>query len=481
MNRSSTDLRSLQEFVRKLPFFADLTLTDVAQLCRSSRRVHAEPGDVVIEEGTPGDSLYVVLSGELEITKRDGEREVVLATRKTGEAVGEMSLLEHTPRSASVRALQPSELLEISPDAFRTVLETNPSTAMTVLRTVASRLRSTEASLMQSEKLASLGTLAAGLAHELNNPAAAIQRSTQHLREAFETWRRRTVELQTLNLGADEQARLTELESGIETCGSPRPDDAESARHEEQLIDELEKLGLDDAAEIAPALVAYGWTVERLRPIARAFAAAHVKPVLQWLGAGFAVQQLVAEIRRSAQAISEIVRAVKSYAYLDQAPVQDVDVRAGLEDTLVILRHRLKDGIEIARDFEAGLPTIEAYASELNQVWTNLIDNAIHAMNGRGVLELRVRRVGSEVEVRIADNGPGIPPAIASRIFDPFFTTKPQGQGTGLGLHIAHNIIVTRHHGRIDVESRPGRTEFKVSLPIRMKPAAPTPAASQPE
>ncbi len=473
MNRSSAELRSLQEFVRKLPFFADLTLADVAQLCRSSRRVRAAPGDLVIEEGAPGDSLYVVLSGELEITKRDGDREIVLASRKAGEAVGEMSLLESAPRSASARAVQPSELLEVSPESFRKVLESNPSTAMTVLRTVAGRLRSTEASLMQREKLASLGTLAAGLAHELNNPAAAIQRSTQHLLEAFEAWRRRTVELQRLGLGAEQRARLGELEAGITKCGSPQPGGAASARQESMLIDELEALGIDDASEIAPAMVAFGWTVERLRPVTGEFAAAHVKPVLQWLGAGFAVQQLVAEIRQSAQAISEIVRAVKSYAYLDQAPVQDADLRASLEDTLVILRHKLKDGIEIVRDFEAGLPTIEAYASELNQVWTNLIDNAIHAMKGRGVLELRARRVGGEVEVRIIDSGPGIPAGIASRIFDPFFTTKAQGEGTGLGLHIAHNIVVNRHRGRIDVESRPGRTEFKVSLPIRMKPTAP--------
>lgn len=471
MSHPSAELRSLQEFVHRVPLFADLTLEDVAQLCRSSRRVKAAPGDLVIEEGAPGDSLYIVLSGELEITKRDGDRQIVLAKRKAGEAVGEMSLLERSPRSASARAVRLSELLEVSPESFRKVLESSPSTAMTVLRTVASRLRSTEASLMQSDKLASLGTLAAGLAHELNNPAAAIQRSTEHLREAFETWRRRTVELQALNLHADEYARLAELEAGIVKCGSPRAENAALAREESRLIDELERIGLDDAPEIAPALAGFGWTVERLRSAASGFGAAHVKPVLQWLGAGFAVQQLMAEIRQSARAISEIVRAVKSYAYLDQAPVQDVDVRRGLEDTLVILRHKLKDGVEVLRDFEEELPTIEAYAGELNQVWTNLIDNAIDAMNGRGVLELRVRRVGREVEVRIADNGPGIPPAISSRIFDPFFTTKPQGTGTGLGLHIAHNIVVNRHGGRIDFESRPGRTEFRVSLPIRMKPA----------
>jgi signal transduction histidine kinase len=468
----SAELRSLQEFVRRLPFFADLTTDDIAQLCRASRRVHAAPGETVIEEGAPGDSLYIVLSGELEITKREGGRNVVLASRKAGEAVGEMSLLERAPRSATARAVQPSELMEISPESFRRVLEGNPSTAMTVLRTVAGRLRSTEASLMQSDKLASLGTLAAGLAHELNNPAAAIQRSAQHLREAFETWRRRSVDLQRLKLDPEEQAHLAELEAGIAKCGSPRPDDAASSREESKLIAELEALGIDDAADLAPALVGFGWTVERLRPVAGKFGAPHVKAVLQWLGAGFAAQQLVAEIRASAQAISEIVRAVKSYAYLDQAPVQDVDLRAGLEDVLVILRHKLKDGIEVLRDFEPGLPKIEAFASELNQVWTNLIDNAVQAMDGRGVLELRARRVGGEVEVRIADSGPGIPEGIASRIFDPFFTTKPQGVGTGLGLHIAHNIVVNRHRGRIDFDSRPGRTEFKVSLPIRMRTEA---------
>ena len=469
MSTASAELRSLQEFVRKLPLFADLTLADVVQLCRSSRRVHALPGDLVIEEGAPGDSLYVVLSGALEITKREGARDVVLATRRGGESIGEMSLLERTPRSASARAVEPSELLEISPAALRSVIEKNPSTAMAVLRTVAQRLRSTEASLMQSDKLASLGTLAAGLAHELNNPAAAIQRSAEHLREAFETWRRRTVELQPCRSTRSSFAARRARGRGrrLRCAGAGGPPALGTRRSCSTSWKRSAWRTPPRSRRRSPPSA--GRSI--LRPVANAFAAAHARPVMQWLGAGLAAQQLVAEIRRSAQAISEIVRAVKSYAYLDQAPVQDADLRASLEDTLVILRHKLKDGIEVVRDFEAGLPTIEAYASELNQVWTNLIDNAIHAMNGRGVLELRARRVGGDVEVRIADSGSGIPAAIASRIFDPFFTTKPQGVGTGLGLHIAHNIVVDRHHGRIDVESRPGRTEFKVWLPIRMQRA----------
>jgi signal transduction histidine kinase len=393
----------------------------------------------------------------------------VLASRKTGEFLGEMSLLEQTPRTASARAVRESELLEIGPESFRAVLENNPSIAATILRTVASRLRSTEASLMQREKLASLGTLAAGLAHELNNPAAAIQRSSAYLREAFETWRRRTVELHALSLSEEERLRLGELEERIIDCGVARGDEATS-REETRLTSALESLGIEEPWEIAPALVAYGWTVERVQPLSGAFPDSHLNPVVQWLGAGLAAQQLIEEIQRSSQAISDIVRAVKSYAYLDQAPVQEVDLRASLEDTLMILRHKIKQGIEIVRDFEAGLPRIEAYAGELNQVWTNIIDNAIHAMDGKGVLEVRARRLGDEVEVRIADSGAGIPPDAASRVFDPFFTTKAQGVGTGLGLHIAHNIVVNRHRGRIDFESRPGRTEFRIALPLRLKP-----------
>ncbi len=463
-----TEIRSLEAFVRRLPLFADLSAADVTQLCRSSQRRLAKPGDLVVEQGAPGNSLYIILSGELEIIKREGDQEVVLASLKTGEFVGEMSLLEQKPRTASARAAMETELLEISHASFRKVLENNPPLAATIMRTVADRLRRTEAAVAKHEKLASLGTLTAGLAHELNNPAAAIQSSSAHLREAFETWRQCTVALHALALSDGERLRLGELEQGIIDCGYSRGGDDNASREEDRLIRLLEGRGLEKPWEIAPALIAYRWAVERVEPLASVFAAPHFIPVVRWLGAGLAAQQLIEEIQRSSQAIADIVRVVKSYTYLDKAPVQEIDLRESLEDTLIILRHKLKQGVAVVRDYDAALPRVEAYAGELNQVWTNLIDNAIDAMDGKGVLEIHVRPLGDQVEVRIADSGAGIAPDILPSIFDEFFTTKEQGVGTGLGLHITHNIVVNRHRGRIAVKSRPGRTEFGITLPVRL-------------
>jgi len=455
------------DLIQQVPLFADLTREECEALCRSSERVNAKPGDLIIAEGTPGESMYIVLSGELEVTKRDGDQDIVLASRKTGEFLGEMSLLEQAPRSASVRAVTPSELLAIGPEAFHNLLKQRPSAATTVLRTVAGRLRSTEASLVQADKLASLGTLAAGLAHELNNPAAAIQRSIGTLEEAVAAWHRKTLELNALGLSPDEWRRTQDIEK---TLVGVRPA-APSSRVESKLTDRLDAIGVVDSWEAGPALAALGWTADDLDARSMGLTRPHLAPILGWIASGATVQQLMAEIATSARAISAIVHAVKSYAYLDQAPVQDVDLARSLEDTLMILNHKLKQGIEIQRDFAPDLPRIEAYAGELNQVWTNIIDNAIQAMDGKGRLELRLRPLADEVEIRIADSGPGIPPTVAGKVFDPFFTTKAQGVGTGLGLHIAHNIVVNRHRGRIDFTSRPGRTEFRIVLPTHLSAA----------
>ncbi|MDC9823455.1 cyclic nucleotide-binding domain-containing protein [Devosia sp. ZB163] len=454
--------------IRQVPIFAELSDAECDDLWAAGQVVSVPAGEFIIREGDPGDSLYIILEGALEVTKRDGANEITLATRGPREVLGEMSLIEQAPRTASVRATVPSKLLAIGPEAFRQLLAGHSEAAATLLRTVTARLRSTEASLVQADKLAALGTLAAGLAHELNNPAAAIQRSTGYLGQAFESWRGRTVELGMLDLSPDERVGLAELEKGIADCRLTRASDVEARRAESRLGDRLEALGVADPWELAPAMAAFGWSADRIDPVAARFTPVHVVPVLQWLGAGLAAQQLMEEIERAAQAISGIVRSVKSYAYLDQAPVQDVDIVMSLDDTLMILNHKLKHGVSVLRNYEPALPRIEAYAGELNQVWTNLIDNAVQAMDGTGQLEVGARRLGEEVEVMVADSGPGIPEDVKGRIFEPFFTTKAQGVGTGLGLHIAHNIVVNRHHGRIGFSSRPGRTEFRVVLPLRL-------------
>jgi signal transduction histidine kinase len=458
----------LEEIIGSVPLFAGLDAAQVTQICRSARRVAMRSGDVVIEEGAAGHALFIILSGELEVSKRDDGRDLVLATRKAGEFLGEMSLIERAPRTASARATRDGELLEIDAAAFQALIETNPGFGTTILRTMAGRLRSTEASLMQREKLASLGTLAAGLAHELNNPSAAIQRSSSYLWEALAAGADQAASLAALVLSEDERGHLASLQESLAEL-TPSSATGGTNAAEDALSAQLEALGVGNPWDIAPAMAAFGWTADRLDTAAAGFEPQNRAAVLSWLGTQLAARQLTGEIERSGRAISDIVRAVKSYSYLDQAAVQPVDVVRSLEDTLMILKHKLKAQIEVVRAFEPDLPRVEAFAGELNQVWTNLIDNAIDAMDGRGVLTVHARRLGERIEVRVADTGPGIPPEVAERIFDPFFTTKPQGVGTGLGLHIAHNIVVNRHRGSLTFETGPAGTEFKVVLPLLLE------------
>ncbi len=460
----------IQDFVRRLPLFANVGEGDLQWLVERAKVVTKSKGEILLAEGEPSGPLYIVLEGEFEFTKRSGNQDVLLAVRGEGEVIGELSMLDHSPRTATARATQDSRLLMIPPDAFQQLLSNSPSATMAILQTVTSRLRNTESMLRQSEKMAALGTLSAGLAHELNNPAAAARRSATQMRDCLSRWQELADEINGLHLTDDQAKALRDWQAEMVTrSAAPAALDplAQSDR-EEQVQTWLEDRGVDHAWEIAPTLVAFGWDTPALAKVEEKFSGTQVGIVVRWLATGYSVYALLDEVGKSAERISEIVKAVKSYSYLDQAPVQDVDIHEGLENTLVILRHKLKQGVEVKREYAPALPHIEAYGSELNQVWTNIIDNAIDAMQGKGTLTLRTRPSGDQVVVEIGDNGPGIPPDIQSRIFEPFFTTKPPGIGTGLGLHLVYNII-QKHHGKIQVKSQPGSTWFQITLPRKLK------------
>jgi signal transduction histidine kinase len=432
--------------------------------------VSVPAGQLVLQEGDQGDSLYVVLAGELEVTKRQGSQDVLLALYKPGQFFGEMALLEQAPRSASVRTLQESRLLMISQAAFQTLLSCSPSAPLKILHTVTSRLRSTESALIQNEKMAALGTLAAGLAHELNNPAAAIRRGAVQLRDALVERERLAAQLHSLATDQHQRESLGALQEEVteRKITAPLCDALALSERADELQEWLEDHGVGEAWELAPVLVSSGWESDDLERLAERFSPTQLPVVARWLGASSSVYGLLEEVGQSAEIMSEIVKAVKTYSYLDQAPIQEVDVVESLENTLVLLRPRIDANISITRDYADDVPRIEAYGSELNQVWTNLIDNAIDAVEGQGELTLRAFTAESVVTVDVIDDGPGIPPEIQPRIFEPFFTTKAPGVGTGLGLHIAYNIVVHKHRGQIQVASKSGETRLRVVLPIRL-------------
>ena len=430
---------AIVERLRDTPLFGGLDDALLVRLVDMGEIVDLAPGEVLIREGDAAEALFVVLSGELDVTKRAGQSEIPVARVGPGALQGELAALEGGRRLASVTAIGTAEVLRIPVAAVRELLGAGPDVALAVIRTAVSRLRGMEAMFREREKLAGLGTLAAGLAHELNNPAAAAMRAVDGLAES-----------------------VARAESLPHPTPPPRPPEGTttptSALDRADRIEELASLTGDD--ETASALVDAGWTRSALEAVP-----ADTRP---WLAADASVNLLLGELRMAVGRISEIVRAVKGYAYLDQAPVQRIDVREGLEQTLVILRHRLRDGIDVVSELADDLPEIEAYGSELNQVWTNLVDNAIDAMDGRGSLTLRAERDpdGDGVRVTVCDTGPGVPDEVRERLFEPFYTTKPPGKGTGLGLHISHNVVA-RHGGRIEVESSPAGTCFEVTLPAR--------------
>jgi signal transduction histidine kinase len=447
--------------LRAAPLFTGLSDAHLERLAATVEQQRLAPGELLLHEGDVGDAMFVVVSGELEVTKRAGATEQPLARVGPGAIQGEIAALQGSVRQASVRAVTDVEVLRIPREGLLALLDSGPDAALALVKTVLERLRSLETFVRQREKLAGLGTLAAGLAHELNNPAAAIRRSVSSLSEAI--------------------AARDKLHPPHDLLGiQPHPDRAPTVPLDRaDAVDVfLEFVG---DSEAAAALVDAGWDADELRDAFAGMDPDTARESAAWLAASANIESLLHEVAMAGDRISEIVGAVKSYTYLDQAPVQRIDVRKGLDDTLVILRSKLRAGVDVTRYYAPDLPEIDAYGSELNQVWTNLVDNAVDAMDGRGAIDIHADPTeDGGVQVRICDTGPGVPADVLPRLFEPFFTTKAPGVGTGLGLHITHSVV-SRHGGRIEVESEPGKgTCFIITLPATVAPPAPeeAPAAA---
>ena len=458
------------ETLRAVPLFSGLSDGDIEQLRDEADEVTAPPGKLLFSEGEAGDAAYVVTSGDVEIFKTVGDREVLLATGGAGRVFGEMALLLDEPRNASVRTTSEVTAIRITRERLDGLLQSSPSAALSMLLQMLDRWRDTQSKLRQNDRMMQLGTLSAGLAHELNNPVAAIERGTgqlQRLVSATSDTRAAAA------VAAAEHGWSAELESLLaevrDRNGSGEKLGATEVMDREADVESwLDDNGIEEGWELAPALVSLGMDTTRLKDLAAKFGES-TEAVFRLLASEFEVAQLLYSVGEGAARTSAIVRALKSYVFLDQAPIQTVDLTKGIDDTLLILGSKLSD-IAVVRSYESDLPKIEAYGSELNQVWTNLIDNAAYAVHegGRdeGQIDVRVFQEGSDVVVEVEDNGPGIPETARDRVFDSFFTTKPVGEGTGLGLDISYGIVVDRHRGEITFDSEPGRTCFRVTLPI---------------
>jgi signal transduction histidine kinase len=435
----------------------------VEALMPYGRESSLQTGDLLFDEKSVVDSFYVVLEGEVEISRLDGAAEIPIGTHGPGEFTGGLVLLTGRTSIHRGRAGAPSRVLEIDSETFRRMPAEVPDLADIFISGLARRMRYTQRAYRQREKLAALGKLSAGLAHELNNPAAAARRASEELGEAI-------LEAQLTSLTHDERFSAKEREALValqrETAAGNAAlfDPLSLGDTEDRLSDWLGDRGCQEPWDMAPALAEAGLDTDRLEAMAGAFDDRSLACGLEWLAGTLDLLGLASGIETSTGRISELVGAMKEYTYMDRAVVGEVDVISGLQNTITILGPRLKD-VSLSREYEKDLPGIPGRGGELNQVWTNLIDNAIDAVDGRGSITIRAYVEGDRVVVEVVDDGRGIPREAQVHVFEPFYTTKDIGAGTGLGLDIVRRIV-TGHGGEVFVQSEPGETCFTVRLPL---------------
>jgi signal transduction histidine kinase len=444
--------------------FAELPADQIAWFLSQAKELELKAGEVYARQGDPPDAMFVLLEGEFE-WRGDFNGEIIVFPGKVGDVTGALPFSRMKQFTVTGRAISEGRILRFPSSLFPELMQKMPELVKRLVGVMTDRVREATRIEQQRDRLASLGKLSAGLAHELNNPAAAAKRASAQLRDTLHRIKEASLQLGRRELTPTQKAEIEKLEASFTQNDSPPPDTLAISDLEGQIDSLLRSHGQNDLWELSAELAQRGIQPAALESLFENLDAGTARAALVRIAASVEIASLLNEIESSTARISELVRAIKEYTYMDQSPLQNVDVVKSLETTLTILNHKLKRGVTVQRDYQPVPLLVNSFGSQLNQVWTNLIDNAIDAMGGKGELRLHTYRDNGCVVVEIGDNGPGISAEIRSHIFEPFFTTKAVGEGTGLGLDTVQRIV-RKHKGNIQVNSKPGDTRFQVWLPL---------------